>query len=647
MARTRSPKPIADPRWVANEFWYKAPKGAPVHERVVPHGQWLRNLYRSAHNRDRVHERLYDGVDLRRGTSNAIQALSERGFSAARLNVSKSVVNTVVSRLSKNRAMPSIKVNDADWSLKRKSKRYREFILSEMVASDFDSRSREALRDGAVVGAGLTLIDDFGDGEKVICERVLREEILVDPRECLHGCPQNMIRVHRIARDHLAELYPEHAPRIFHAPGSEWRTNDELDDDTRTLSLDDYVDVYEAWHLPRCEGDGRHVLCIDGVTLVSEEWHEPRFPIGVFRYQKPTRGFWSRGLIFELKDVQYRINCIVRDMQMNLAAVGRGFFMQQKGSAVPPQLLVGAAPYVVEYAGANAPQWTAPTPINAAQLQMLQFFIQQAFEIPGVSQAGATSKSSLGAGASGVALDTQYDIESERFAMEESQYSDYRLQCAQLYIDASKRVARKRKEHGDRPKYVSGWLGRDSIEKLDHDKVALEGDQYRLAIEPVGFIPSTRAGKLSAVGQLAQAGIIPQWLVGALFDEPDLAAANRVTLGGYYNCERKLEDCADPELPQPVPAPHNELELELKMAKAYANWAESERAPSEVVERYLTYLELLTDLMAKAKPAAAPMPMDPAAPPMDPAMAGPGMVPGVGQVVPAMSGGGLPPEVMS
>lgn len=639
--RVSKPSTPADPRWGGDQFWYRAKVGEPVHDKVVTYGTALRGLYSSAHARDRVHERIYDGAELRR-FANAIQALQSRGFSAARLNASKAVVNTVVSRLSKNRPMPSFVVDDADWSLKRKAKQYRKFILGEMMQTDFDARSKEALLDGAIVGAGLTRIDDTGDGEKVFAERVLCEEWLYDPRECRYGKPQQAILIRRYARAHLADLFPEHAARIYNAPPSQLRPQENLDDDlTSAQDLDDYVDAFEAWHLPRRD-DGRRVLCIDGATLISEQWHEERFPVATFRYQKPRRGVWGRGLIHELKDLQHRINCIVRDMQMNLQATGRGAYVMSEADAIPAELLTGLQPFTIKYKGNRPPVWTAPTPINPAQLEMLQFFMQQMFEISGVSQAAAASRSSLGAGASGVALDTQYDIESERFAMQEAQYAEYRLDAAQLYIDASKRVARKRAEGKDekRKPYVSGWLGRDAIEKLEHDKVSLESDDYRLQLEAVNFIPDTRAGKLSAVGQLAQAGVIPQWLSAALFDEPDLQRGAKITLAAFHNCERKMETCADPDKPMPAPAPYNDLQLELTMCTAYLNNAEAENAPAEVIERYLQYLSLVEDLIAKKAPPA---------PAVDPAMAaagGPGIVPGVGQTVPPMSGGAMPPEMM-
>lgn len=629
-------------RWLDNEFWWKQPVGAPVHDRVVAYGKELLALYAVAHARDRVHERLYEGTDLRRNSA-ALVALARHGHQLARLNVSESIVNTLVSRLSKDKPMPSIRVDAGNWTLKRKAQKYRQFLLGEMNLTEYDALSREALVDGCVIGNGFTRIDDKGDGECVYAERMLREELLYDPRECKFGKPPNAIRVHRIARDHLIEMYPTFASQIANAEDSRRRAYEDLDDDvTKIGSLAAYTDVYEAIHLPRGEADGRRVYCISNATLVSESWDAPRFPWAMFRLQKPRRGIWAKGLIFKLKDIQHRINCIVRDMQMNLQATGRGFFLQQEANSLPIEMLTGWQPFSIKYKGNTAPQWVAPTPFNAAQLNALQYFVQLAHDISGVSQASAQSKSALGAGASGVALDTQYDIESDRFAMEEAGYADYRMQSSQLYIDASARVAKKRAARkGDKKSrvYVTGYLHRDAIQQLDYDKVSLEPSEYRLQFEPTNYLADTIAGKESAIGQLAQAGVIPQWLVAALFAEPDLSWMFRVTLGAFWNAERKMDDLAELDMEMPMPAPYNDLDLELKLCTAYINNAEAERAPDEILKRYRDYLDLLTAAKNNAAAGAAP-------PPGAAGPGGPASLPGAAPMLPPgapMPGSGVMP----
>jgi hypothetical protein len=305
------------------------------------------------------------------------------------------------------------------------------------------------------------------------------------------------------------------------------------------------------------------------------------------------------------------------------------------------------------YKGAQPPTWNAPQPVSPQVIQILQFYMQQAFELSGVSQAAAASKSALGLGVSGVALDTQYDIESERFAMVERQYTQYRLDAAQLYLDAACRVAKARKagEGSKKSKaYVTTWRNRDRIERLDYDEVEMDAEQYRLEMEPVSFVPDTRAGKLSAAQELVQAGLIPQWLAASLFDEPDLAKAQMFNLVGYWNQELIMEELGNPDLPEPTPEPHHDHPIALKMAIAYVNYSESEKAGEEIVSRYRRYADAVAEIMGgipDPNEAAAPPGADPNAMPMDPAMGG---MPPPGAPMPDMPmppGGGapLPPEM--
>ncbi len=625
----------------ADPYWYKAKLGQPVHDQVVPYARQLLSNAAALHSKNRARERIYEGVELlSRGS--ALAQLEGSGIGIARLNATKSIIDTFVSRLSKDRPMPNFNVDDADWDLKRKAKRYRQFIVGKMLETEFDDLSRDGLLDGGILGSAFTRIDDSEND--VFAERIPVNEMLFDSRECRYGKPQQAIRIHRLSRDYLAELFDDDKAVIENATPSLRRPDD--NDQNIIGSLEGYVDVFEAWHLPTTPDskNGRHTLCIDNATLLIEDWKDPRFPWAMLRLFKPRSGMLGLGLVDQLASLQHRVNCIVRDLQLNLAATGRGHFLVNENNDIPTEMLTGWQPFKLKYKGGQAPTYTAPTPFNPAQLHALQFFIQQMFDLSGVSQAAATSKSSLGAGASGIALDTQYDIDSDRFRMPQANYARYRLEGAQRYIDAAGRVARRRAaEKGTKKSYVAvSWKSRDSIERLDYDKVSLKEGQYCLQIEATNFLPDTRAGKLSVVEQLSKAGVIPQWLVPTLFDEPDLVQANGIMLAAFNNAMRKMDDLADESLPMPQPEPYNDLELELKIATAYYNRVQCDHAPEEIQDRFRQYVDLVVaaikqkNTKAAIEGAVAPPPgsqMSPAMPPM----------PGA---VPAMPTSPVPPPAM-
>lgn len=644
------PVPRTD-RLRRDEHWFRLKVGAPVHERVVAYGKALLVREASFHSKNLRRERIYRGVDLSDNKA-ALSELGRGGRGIARLNFTKAICDTFSSRLSKDRPMPGLVTDGSDWETKQQAKKFRAFIVGQMLETEFDNLSRRALHDGTRLGSGFTRIDATDDA--VYAERIPINDLLFDRRECKYGRPQQAIRIQRVSKTHLEELFPRAAKAgvIERAPSSLRRKDDsDVDSDgPRSGDLDDYVDTWEAWHLPTTadSDDGRRVLCIDGTspecTLVSEQWHEPRFPWTQFQLQDPDWGIYPEGFVDQLIDLQYRVNCIVRDIQLNLAATGRGFFLTNKANDIPVEMLTGFQPYKVSYNGPTPPTWVAPTSVNPAQVSLLDKFIEEGFSITGVSRANSESKSQLGAGASGVALDTQYDIDSDRFRMPQANYAKYRLNGAQCYLDASARVARAREDgKGKKKSWVTtSWDGRDSIEQLEYSKVALKTGKYRLRIEPIGFLPDTRAGKLSVVEQLAKAGVIPQWLVPMLFDEPDLQEMNLLILAPIKNALRKMDECMHEDLPLPQPEQYNDLDVELKVATAYYNWIQCEKAPPEIQERFRMYCDLVVDqLKLKSPPAPPALPM---APPEQPL---PGGLPPMPQgPVPAPQMIGAPPQPM-
>ena len=661
-----------------NQHWYRKKLGEAVHDEIVAHGQWMLNLYKSVHQIDRIHERIYENPRMRRYGA-AVNALTRVGLDLARLNVTKSIVDTVGAKISKRRSMPAFAVDNADWSLKRKAKEYRKWLVGKQMETDFDRLSVEAVTDGEIIGTGITKIGDAG-GDDIVAERVFRDEVLIDPREMKYGKPNQLVQVKRVARDVLAAHFPKFEKQIMDAKSATRRANEDKDDDelVRVTDLEDYVDVWMAWRLPVNGEGGQYAMVTDGITFVHAEWKRPRFPFAFMKYSTPRRGFWGRGLVADLADIQHRINCTVRDIQLNLEATGRGHVLVNEANDVPVEMLTAAQPFKLKYKGTSAPTFNAPMPFHPAQLQALKEFIAQAWELSGVSQSSGTSQSPLGPGASGVAINTMWDRESERYGKVEDQYANYRLDAAQCYLDGACDIAERRrkegseakrrtvsvpskiekakakgdgmeaiadagiedsedkkkreKEHKEKYGYWATWKSGDAIQRLCFDDVMLEEGRYSMQLEPVNFVPDTRAGKLATVGELTKAGIIPSWLAAALFDEPDIARANEINLASYHNWERKLEIAEDEEqdLMPAMPEPYNDLALGLKMSKAYYERAQTKGAPEAVLDRLRQVVDAIIDMQGTAESAAPPpvMPTDAIGGPAPPgAMPNPGSIP--------------------
>lgn len=542
-----------------------------------------------------------------------MEALRRRQKSSASLNISRSMVDTVTARRTKRRPMPVVAADDASWSEKLYGKRVSRTLRRKLGKSDVERLKPDTYRDAAIRGTGCVKV--VRQGGDVAYERIPRHELVADPREARYGLsalPQ-LAHVKPYSRERLAAMFPEHEEAIEELQAvsvDEWRPTD-----YDAPEGDGRVDVAEAWHLPSGPDadDGRHIIAAKGLVLLDEPWTRARFPVAFNYWSAPVRGIWGHGLVEDIAGIQAKINDLLTDQQEALYWAGALKVFLQRGANVNKNHLRARHPAVIEHDGA-VPTFIAPNPIPSQSFQLLEMLFQRAYEVTGISQASAASKSALGSNASGRALDTQYDIESDRFAQVELGDAMFLCDLGQLTIDEARAIAADKKA-GTLECKPATW-----VTEVDWSRVDIDGGAYHLTIEPENFLPGTRAGKLSFVGELAQAGLISgKEQLLALFDEPDMARANRHLLGAIRNVERVIEVICDPKQPlsRAMPEPHMNLELAKAMIEGEYNNAQAENLDDEpkgleVAERFRIVLDAIVEMLTQAQATAAP-PMDPAA----------------------------------
>lgn len=619
---------------------------------------WVERL-KAQHKRrslmDALWEAVYKDTPLNAALDAAATLLRTQ---QARQNIVMSMVDTLRARIGKRRPMPVISADDAGPSEKLFAKRASRVLRRKMGRSDVERMCPLVVRDGLIRGTGVSKV--YRDGGDVAVERVPRRELFMDPVDAQYGTPRVMAQVKRIDRDVLRAMYPERATDIdaaSRASRDEWRI---YSDDSGTDS--EQVEVFELWHLPSCppvddeDTDGRHLICIRGYEpLLDEEWRRVRFPFAFFQWNEAMDGFWGTGLVEHAAPIQQEINAMLKDMGEGISLGMQLKVFLPKSSNVNKNHLRARNPAVIEHDGAQ-PQYVAPLPFNPAVLNYLQWRIQQAYEMAGVSQASAGSKNPLGSNASGKALDTMYDLESDRFSHVELQYAMYRVDLGSLILDEARAIAADEACERKAP-----W-----ISELEWKRIDVDSGTFRLVLEPINFLPDTRAGKLSHVKELADAGLLQSPMqTAALFDEPDIARANRYLVGPYRMLERWCEDIADPDIaledlaPGALHAAYIDQAKEMLKGELANQMAESGMPPTpedEVIqERFRAILKLLEGAAggvgpAPAVPGPAPMmpgdPMAAGAPPMPMPPAAPGLDPMGGLTSQLAAGMPVPPGVM-
>lgn len=605
---------------------------------------WVDRL-RAHHATDAMMDLVYDAIYRGRPVGGAnnfgAQFLQLRSGVLINLNVIMSIVDTAVARFSKRRPFPVISASDAGWTEKGFAEEASRVLRRKLGSPQLERANPRVLRDMCIRGDGC--MKAYREDGDVAFKRIPIYEVLADPFEAEIGEIRTWAHVRPEPRDIMLKRYPAFAAEICSAQN--YTSRDSWSLWTYQQSQADAIEVRELWHLPTSPSakDGLHVVTIRGCVVYSRPWRSPRAPIQRCQWTAAQRGFRGGGLVEQLAGPQEQINDILKDAREGLKHGSQLTIFAQRGSNVNKHHLRKRGPAVIEVDGPE-PKYIAPNPVSNQALEIAQMLISQMYQISGVSQMAASSKNPLGAGASGKALDSMDDLQSERFAHVEADYQQYRVLLGATGIDLAKDIAAE--AAGDLAPYfdqdedvidkkdVAEW-----IDEVEWDKVEIDGGPYHLVLEPVNYLADARGGRLAQVGELKANGLIPNPAIQAdLFNEPDLQRANRTLLGPKHKLDRMMSDLANPKIAMIDIAPDQftNLDLGIEMALGELNEAESQRnTPDIILDRFREWIGLARD-QKKLRAESAPPALTPidstmtAAQPPAPLLGSPAALPPMG-----------------
>ena len=144
-----------------------------------------RQAYRTADNLR--YARLYGNYDLS-GLDVANYSRIETSYNTVNrvtLNIVQSMVDTVVSKITKNKPKATFLTSGGDFSLQSKAKKLTKFVEGQFENMDFYSKAVLAFTDACIFGTGA--IKFFIKNGQLYAERVFIEEIKVDDVECYYA----------------------------------------------------------------------------------------------------------------------------------------------------------------------------------------------------------------------------------------------------------------------------------------------------------------------------------------------------------------------------------------------------------------------------------------------------------------------------
>lgn len=568
------------------DYWYKK-SGQDLASAVFTHIKLLdtHQSYRQAENIKNM--RLYGNFEFN-GPSGFSNSSFDTGYSTQNrvtLNIVQSMVDTVVSKIGKNRPKPYFLTSDGDFTLQRKAKKLTKFIEGQFYATKFYEKAQIAFKDACIFGTGALKI--FVQDDEIKVERVFIDEIVIDDVEAYYGEPRQMHQKKWVHKDVLKAAFPSYAGDIDAAV-----SDSPLMEDSRNRKGDMLL-VVESWKLRSGidKKDGKHTICIGNCDFVNEQYDKDYFPFVFFRWNMKPLGFFGQGIAEQLTGIQLEINKLLKTIQVSMHLVSVPKILVDMASTINVDHLNNKIGGIIKYAGTK-PEFAPLGSIPAELFSQLDRLYSRAFEIIGVSQLSAQSTKPAGLD-SGKALRVYNDLESERFQDVEKRHEQVFLDATNIFIDLIKEIAERTENFSVRVP------GKSFLETINWADVVIEEDQYLMKCYPISALSNTPADRLKEVQELMQAGFISKEDGMQLLEFPDLEGTYSMVNAGVEDIHRQIELMVDKQEYQ-SPEPYQNLDYGIKkMQEAYLKYRQ-QNAPEEILELFRQWMSDAKNLLSKA-----------------------------------------------
>ena len=510
------------------------------------------------------------------------------------LNVIQSLIDTVVSKITKNKPKATFLTSGGDFSLQSKAKKLTKFVEGIYSYTDFYAKASMAFQDACIFGSGCIKI--YIEDGQIKTERVIIDEIKVDDVESYYGKPRQMHQCKYIEKSVLKAMFPDFELQIDSAsyPDSESYG--------QSATAKDMIKVIESWHLPSGpkSKDGKHTICISSATLFEEDYDKNYYPFVFFRWGLRPVGFFGQGLAEQLQGIQLEINKLLRTIQVSMHLVSVPKLLVEASSKIVSSHLNNRIGGVIKYAG-TPPVYAPLGGIPAELFAHLDRLYQRAYEISGISQLAAQSLKPAGLD-SGKALREYNDLETERFMAVAKRYENTFMEAAEIMIDMARDLYLA---EGDfKVKAKDGKF----VETISWEDVNMDKDKYLMQAYPTSALANSPAARLADITDLIAAGFISKEDALKLLDFPDLESTMNLLNADANNLERLIESMMDKGEYFP-PEPYQNLENAIRKTQQAYLMYKYQGAPEDRLELLRQYMEDCQNLIEKAR-AEQPSPQE-------------------------------------
>lgn len=460
-------------------------------------------------------------------------------------NVIKSVIDSLVSKLSNNKVRPFFAPVDGTFKTKKVIRQAQQFFDIYYDVINLNNIIAETFKDACIFDIGYILINPF----TFEVERV--------PSYCIEELNVN-------GENKVALIKWIHQP---------------------SLALDKYnISVSRQYvNIEMLIKENEATLYVDEkkVKTISTTG----YPIVNVYYNEPINNGKTVSIVDELEGIQTQIDLINAKIAATsqLTPANLVFIDEQSGLKASEVNNKDCQIYPVGIQPgntANPVNVVTPVPFDPAWSSMLDFYINKAYDMIGISQLSAQSRKPSGLD-SGVALQTMEDIESDRFEVQVNHFIN-------AYIDVTRKLIEIIPEDfeilpADKYQSTMTWA-----------TLKEQNNLYKVQYSAATALSKDPAERAKQIIQMSQIGLITPSKAAELMDMPDLtdaysdAEAMEMAVAAVINnaVEYDLYDVPDyislTSLAREITLEQNQLFISMSAGKDNSEVAESLRRLNEL-----------------------------------------------------------------
>lgn len=428
--------------------------------------------------------------------------------------------------------MPTVRAvgHGADYDQHIRAQGLSRFIVGMTEALGLQDQLPRAVLCALRVGTGV-VVSGIRDGEPHV-EVAHPREFLVDPDDAVHGDPRCLYRVSPVDRRSVLREFPDRGADIAAAgcisdrDGARTGRPGDWTAGSLTGRVSDCVDVIDAWVLGDGNEPGRHVRCLDnGAPLVDVTWTASRFPVAFLRAWEPTAGtgWWGHGLMEREAPAQRTVNGLWADV-CNQVRYRRTIMWLPDTADISEGALTDQDPdgiTVIRTSGKGEPRFENPSVLGPELMNLIASLKSDIYSMAGTDESAVGSQSPLGRDASGTAIRTYHDFQSQG-------HVDLMRRIGRFVVDVVDRTLDVAKSAFSSAKGQSDWEVRHpTLDVIRWADVDMDRDAYVLELQEVSPVPDTFAGALQELEEDAAAGRIAPEYMTRLREQPDRWWADR------------------------------------------------------------------------------------------------------------------------